>query len=59
MYIFNLRLIYGLSKLGGSAGGLVPMAFMETDLRSALDLAGVARLTHRGGPHLCLVVIRF
>jgi len=29
MCIFNLGLTYGLSKLGGSAGGLVPIAFME------------------------------
>lgn len=29
MCIFNLGLTYGLSKLGGSAGGLVPAAFME------------------------------
>jgi hypothetical protein len=28
MCIFNLGLTYGLSKLGASAGGLVPMAFM-------------------------------
>ena len=28
MCIFNLGLTYGLSKLGGSAGGLVPTAFM-------------------------------
>ncbi len=31
MCIFNLGLTYGLSALGGSAGGLVPMAFMEID----------------------------
>ena len=31
MCIFNLGLTYGLSKLGGSAGGLVPVAFMEID----------------------------
>lgn len=31
MCIFNLGLTYGLSKLGGSAGGLVPTAFMEVD----------------------------
>jgi hypothetical protein len=31
MCIFNLGLTYGLAKLGGSAGGLVPMAFMEVD----------------------------
>ncbi len=29
MCIFNLGLTYGLSKLGGSAGSLVPGAFME------------------------------
>ena len=29
MCIFNLGLTYGLSKLGGSAGSLVPAAFME------------------------------
>ena len=29
MCIFNIGLTYGLSKLGGSAGGLVPAAFME------------------------------
>ena len=29
MCIFNLGLTYGLSKLGGSAGTLVPIAFME------------------------------
>jgi hypothetical protein len=29
MCIFNLGLTYGLSKLGGSAGGLVPTAFMD------------------------------
>jgi len=29
MSIFNLGLTYGLSKLGGSAGALVPVAFME------------------------------
>ena len=29
MCIFNLGLTYGLSKLGGSAGALVPIAFME------------------------------
>ena len=31
MCIFNLGLTYGLSKLGGGAGGLVPIAFMEID----------------------------
>jgi hypothetical protein len=31
MCLFNLGLTYGLSKLGGSAGGLVPVAFMEVD----------------------------
>jgi hypothetical protein len=31
MCIFNLGLTYGLSRLGGSAGGLVPTAFMAVD----------------------------
>ena len=31
MCIFNIGLTYGLSKLGGSAGSLVPIAFMEID----------------------------
>lgn len=31
MCIFNLGLTYGLSRLGGSAGGLVPVAFMQID----------------------------
>lgn len=31
MIIFNLGLTYGLSKLGGNAGGLVPTAFMEVN----------------------------
>jgi hypothetical protein len=31
MCIFNLGLTYGLSMLGGSAGGLVPTAFMQID----------------------------
>jgi len=31
MCIFNLGLTYGLSKLGGSAGGLVPIAFMTVE----------------------------
>lgn len=31
MCIFNLGLTYGLSKLGGSAGGLVPVAFMQVE----------------------------
>lgn len=31
MCIFNIGLTYGLSKLGGSAGGLVPIAFMKID----------------------------
>lgn len=31
MCIFNLGLTYGLSKLGGSAGGLVPTAFMAVE----------------------------
>ena len=31
MCIFNIGLTYGLSKLGGNAGGMVPAAFMEID----------------------------
>jgi hypothetical protein len=31
MCLFNLGLTYGLSKLGASAGGLVPMAFMPLE----------------------------
>ena len=31
MCIFNLGLTYGLSKLGGGAGALVPVAFMNVD----------------------------
>lgn len=31
MCIFNLGLTYGLSSLGGSAGSLVPIAFMKID----------------------------
>lgn len=31
MCIFNIGLTYGLSKLGGAAGGLVPSAFMEVN----------------------------
>lgn len=31
MCIFNLGLTYGLSRLGGSAGSLVPMAFMAVE----------------------------
>jgi hypothetical protein len=30
MCVFNLGLTYGLSKLGGSAGSLIPAAFMKT-----------------------------
>jgi len=30
MCVFNLGLTYGLSKLGGSAGSLIPAAFMQT-----------------------------
>ncbi|WP_095148378.1 DUF1538 domain-containing protein [Pseudomonas sp. Irchel s3a18] len=30
MCVFNLGLTYGLSKLGGSAGSLIPTAFMQT-----------------------------
>ncbi|MGI9325193.1 MAG: DUF1538 domain-containing protein [Pseudomonadales bacterium] len=31
MCIFNVGLTYGLSKLGGNAGGMVPAAFMEIE----------------------------
>ena len=31
MCIFNVGLTYGLSKLGGAAGGMVPSAFMEIE----------------------------
>lgn len=31
MIVFNLGLTYGLSKLGGQSGGLVPAAFMDID----------------------------
>ena len=31
MCLFNLGLTYGLARLGGSAGGLVPTAFMSVD----------------------------
>jgi len=31
MCIFNIGLTYGLSKLGGAAGSMVPSAFMEID----------------------------
>ena len=47
MCIFNIGLTYGLSKLGGSAGGLVPAAFMDDRRRrtlAALCLCGRALL---------------
>lgn len=31
MCVFNIGLTYGLSRLGGSAGGLIPMAFMAIE----------------------------
>ena len=31
MCIFNIGLTYGLSRLGGNAGGMVPAAFMAID----------------------------
>ncbi len=31
MCIFNVGLTFGLSKLGGEAGGLIPLAFMEIE----------------------------
>ena len=62
MCIFNIGLTYGLSKLGGSAGGLVPVAFMKvagfTDsppcLRGRAFLGAVVRVgarlwCHRSG----------
>jgi hypothetical protein len=43
MCIFNLGLTYGLSKLGGEAGNLVPSAFMQIEgaPRSPLYVVGV------------------
>lgn len=43
MCIFNLGLTYGLSKLGGEAGTMVPSAFMQIDgaPRSPLYVVGV------------------
>ena len=38
MCIFNLRLTFGLSKLGANAGGLVPTAFMEVAGEAASPL---------------------
>jgi hypothetical protein len=38
MCIFNLGLTYGLSRLGGSAGALVPAAFMEVDAAAGSPL---------------------
>lgn len=38
MVIFNLGLTYGLAKLGGQSGGLVPAAFTEIDFVSASPL---------------------
>jgi len=40
MCIFNLGLTYGLSKLGGSAGGLVPIAFMQI---SGIEISPIYR----------------
>ena len=40
MCIFNLGLTYGLSKLGGEAGSLVPIAFMET---SGIEISPIYR----------------
>ncbi|GJM05584.1 MAG: hypothetical protein DHS20C09_15800 [marine bacterium B5-7] len=42
MIIFNIGLSYGLSKLGGQSGGLVPGAFTEIDLVSDSPLYGLA-----------------
>jgi len=43
MCIFNIGLTYGLSKLGGAAGSMVPSAFMEIDgaPRSPIYVLGV------------------
>jgi hypothetical protein len=38
MIIFNLGLTYGLAKLGGQSGGLVPAAFTQIDLVAASPL---------------------
>lgn len=38
MIIFNLGLTYGLAKLGGQSGGLVPAAFTEIELVAASPL---------------------
>jgi hypothetical protein len=38
MIIFNLGLTYGLAKLGGQSGSLVPAAFTEIDLVAASPL---------------------
>jgi len=42
MIIFNIGLSYGLSKLGGQSGGLVPGAFTQIDLVSDSPLYGLA-----------------
>jgi len=42
MIIFNIGLSYGLSKLGGQSGGLVPGAFTEIDLVSDSPLYSLA-----------------
>lgn len=40
MILFNLGLSYGLAKLGGQSGGLVPAAFTQIELVSASPLYG-------------------
>ncbi len=40
MCIFNLGLTYGLSKLGGATGGMVPIAFMEI---SGIEISPIYR----------------
>jgi hypothetical protein len=47
MCIFNIGLTYGLSKLGGAAGSMVPSAFMEIEgaPRSPIYVLGVGLTT--------------
>lgn len=42
MVIFNIGLTYGLAKLGGQSGGLVPAAFMQIDAVASSPLYMVA-----------------
>ena len=54
MCIFNIGLTYGLSKLGGNAGGMVPAAFMGIDAieNSPLYRYGVGLHYRVGDPWL-------